>query len=144
MDNEKKTNEYINFFENKDFKNGIRININSPQGALNAIKEIFHNNKPNYIFGLENTKIQQYHVIIHAWREWLVTGKMTNIEYGHREVLKKIFQFHIKPVDHVICFQSYNLDEALLMTRINKRFLNVIIPEVEGLPPQLSIIATYT
>ena len=43
MDNEKKNNNYINLFDNKDLINGIRINIDSTKGALEAIKEIFLN-----------------------------------------------------------------------------------------------------
>ena len=69
---------------------------------------------------------------------------MSKIEYAHRELLKKMFKFHIRSEDHVICFQSYNLDEGLLMARINKKYLNVIIPCVEGIPQRTSIIATYT
>ena len=109
-----------------------------------AIKEIFHNKKPNYVIGLENTKVQDYTTIINAWREWLVTGKMTKVEYKHTELLKKMFKFHIRSEDHVICFQSYNLDEGLLMARINKKYLNVVIPSVDGIPQHTSIIATYT
>jgi hypothetical protein len=145
MNNEEEKANYINFFENKNLKNGIRININSQQGALKAIKEIFTDNKPNYIIGLENQKIEKYEIVIIAWREWLVTGKMTNIKYQHKELLKKMFTFHFKQEDHVICFQSYNLNEALLMTRINKKYLNIIIPKIEGsIPINTSIIATYT
>lgn len=144
MDENKKKMEYINLFENKDIKNGIRININSAQGALKAIKEIFHNKKPNYVFGLENVKVNDYDIIMTSWREWLVTGKMSKVEYAHRELLKKMFNFHIRTEDHVICFQSYNLREALLMCRINKKYINVVIPQVEGVPLNTSIIATYT
>jgi hypothetical protein len=145
MDNEEKKPNYINFFENKNLKNGIRINIHTPEGALKAIKEIFTDNKPNFIFGLENQKIEKYEILIIAWREWLISGKMTNIKYQHKELLNKIFKFHFRQEDHVICFQSYNLDEALLMARINKKFLNIIIPKIEGsIPINTSIIATYT
>jgi len=144
MDNEKKNNNYINLFHNKDLINGIRINIDSTKGALEAIKEIFSNNKPNYAMGLEYVKVESYTLLISSWREWLITGNLTKIPYDKRDVLKKIFKFHSLPADHVICFQSYNLDEGLLMCRINKKFLNIIIPKIEGTPANTSIIATYT
>ena len=59
------------------------------QGALKAIQEIFHNKKPNYVFGLENVKVNDYDIIMTSWREWLISGKMSKVEYAHRELLKK-------------------------------------------------------
>ena len=62
MDNEKKNTDYLNMFDNKDIKNGIRVNINSTDDALQAVKDIFHAKKPNYAIGLEGKKIQNINI----------------------------------------------------------------------------------
>ncbi len=136
-------NDFIDLFKNDKIKDGIRINIKTTEEALNAVKEIFEK-KPNIVYGFEDYKIEKYDEIINQYRNWLITSKF-EASIDKKKLIKQIFEFHYNTTqDHVIAFQSYNLDNALLMCRINKKFLNIVIPKIEGTPINTSIVATYT
>lgn len=132
----------INLFKQPDIENGIRINVDSVGKAINAIKEMFEK-KPNIIYGISDYKITNYREIIFAFRNWLINNKL-NVPLENKQLIKEIFEFHSKITqDHVVAFQSYNLDYALLMCRVNKKFINIEIPKMSGAPECTSIIATY-
>ena len=132
----------INLFKQPNMEDGIRINVNSVDKAINAIKEMFQH-KPNIIYGLDTFKVNNYQEIIAAFRKWLITNEL-NVPIDKKKLIKQIFEFHSKTVqDHVVAFQSYNLDCGLLMCRVNKKFINIEIPKMSGLPSYTSIIATY-
>jgi hypothetical protein len=135
--------KYINLFKNDKIKDGIRINIKNTEEALDAVKEIF-TKKPNIVYSFGEYKIEGYEKIIKEYRNWLITGKY-NISLDKKKLTTEIFKFHYNTVqDHVIAFQSYNLDNALLLCRINKKFINIVIPRIDGIPLNTSIVAIYT
>jgi hypothetical protein len=132
----------INLFKQPDIENGIRINVDSIGKAINAIKEMFEK-KPNIIYGISDYKITNYREIIFAFRNWLINNTL-NVPLENKQLIKQVFEFHSKITqDHVVAFQSYNLDYALLMCRVNKKFINIEIPKMSGVPECTSIIATY-
>tara|TARA_B100000674_G_scaffold331563_1_gene276958 strand:- start:1065 stop:1490 length:426 start_codon:yes stop_codon:yes gene_type:complete len=135
--------KYINLFKETDIIDGIRVNVNSLDKAFAAIKEMFQK-KPNIIYGIEDYKVEKYDEIVSAFRKWLITNEI-NISFDKKKLVKQIFQFHSQTMaDHVVAFQSYNLDTSLLMCRVNKKFINIEIPKISGIPYSTSIIATYS
>ena len=134
---------YFNLFEQKDRIDGVSVNINNIGDAIKAVKKMF-SKPPNIIYGIDYT-VESYKDITTAFRTWLITDEI-NIQYDKKKLIKQIFDFHIKTQqDHIIAFQSYNLEFALLMCKINKKFLNIEIPKIEGGPScGVSFIATYT
>lgn len=136
-------NKNLNLFNQTNIVDGIRINVNSIDKAIGAVKEMFQK-KPNVIYGLDNYKIEEYREIVVAFRKWLIDDSL-NVPIDKKKIIKQIFDFHSKTLqDHVIAFQSYNLDNALLMCRVNKKFINVEIPKITGIPYSTSVIATYS
>lgn len=134
--------KYINLFNPDNIKDGIRFKVDTVDKALIAIKEMFEK-KPNIIYGLENYTITKHEEIVAAYRNWLINNTL-NVPIDKKKIIKQIFEFHFKTVqDHIVAFQSHNLDNALLMCKVNKKFINIEIPKLTGLPTATSIIATY-
>ena len=134
--------KYFNFFEQSDKIDGINVKIDNVGDAIKAIKEMF-DKPPNIVYGIDYT-IDDYKKIVIEFRKWLITNKI-DVPIDKKRLIKQIFEFHFKTTqDHIVAFQSHNLDFALLMCKINKRFLNIEIPKIKGGPNNISFIATYT
>ena len=134
--------KYFNFFEQTDKIDGINVKIDTVGDAIKAVKEMF-TKPPNIVYGIDHT-IDDYKKIIIEFRKWLITNKI-DMPIDKKKLVKQIFEFHFKTTqDHIVAFQSHNLDFALLMCKINKKFLNIEIPKIKGGPANISFIATYT
>lgn len=106
------------------------------------IKKIFVEKKPNTVYGI-NYVISDYRYIVSMWEKFLSTQKII-CPFEYEQILKNIFNFHKSNIDHVIVIQSYNLDNCLLMCKINNNCINILIPKIPFHENEISIIATFT
>lgn len=106
------------------------------------IKKLFCENKPNIIYGFDEY-INNYEWIIELWKKFLF-NKTIILPEKYEKIIKDVFKFHLNKFDHVIIFQSFNLSNALLMCRIEKKYFNIIIPKIPFDRDTCAIIATFT
>ena len=109
---------------------------------LKKIKEIFVEKKPNIVYPIRYI-INDYVSIVKLWKKFTITGKII-CPFEFEDILKNIFIFHNSQINHVIAIQSYNLNNCLLMCKINNKYINIIIPKIPFHENEISIIATFT
>ena len=109
--------------------------------SMKTIKKIFTEREPNIIYGFDNS-IPSYNYMIGLWKKYIKGGNII-LPDKYYKIIIEVFKFHLNKVDHVILFQSYNLDNSLLMCRIKEKFFNVIVPKVH-FKDTVSLISVYT
>ena len=109
---------------------------------LKKVKHIFVEKKPNFVYRLQYN-IKDYNDILNLWKNYMKSKKVI-CPFEYETMLKNIFSFHKMDIDHVIAIQSYNLTNCLLMCKINKEYINLIIPKIPFHENDISIIATFT
>ena len=67
-----------------------------------------------------------------------------NSDFCIAESIKDIFDFHLSNINHVILFYSKNKKNALLMGKIDKKYINIIVPAYTLKEKNVSIISTFT
>lgn len=97
--------------------------------------------KPNLVYKIED-KVQKYEDILNTMFKYKVSNKLP-VKYEKTEI-KDIFDFHLNnTIDSLIMFDSINLDNSFLMSKINNKQYYLKIPKVPN-DTNSSIIAVYT
>ena len=105
------------------------------------IKEIFNIfcNPCNIIYPIKY-EINDYKEVINIWKLYKNEKKIYNNDF----LIKDIFDFHLSNINHVILFYSKNNENALLMSKINNEYINIVIPAYSLRNKGVSIISTFT
>jgi len=105
------------------------------------IKKIFHIfSKPcNMIYPIKY-EINKYKEVIDIWKLYKNKKKIFNNDF----LIKDIFDFHLSNINHVILFYSKNNNNALLMSKIDHNYINLLIPAYNLKEKNISIISTFT
>ena len=105
------------------------------------IKKIFNIfSKPcNMVYPIKY-EINDYKEVIDIWKAYKKEKKI----YNNDLLIKDIFDFHLSNINHVILFYSKNNNNALLMGKIDKEYINLIIPAYSLQNKGISIISTFT
>lgn len=105
------------------------------------IKRIFNIfSKPcNMIYPIKY-EINHYKEVINIWKSYKREKKIYNNDF----LIKDIFDFHLSNTNHVILFYSKNNKNALLMSKIDNEYINLIIPAYSLRNKGVSIISTFT
>lgn len=105
------------------------------------IKEMFNIfSKPCNIVYPIKYEINNYEEVINIWKKY----KNEKIIYNNDLLIKDIFDFHLSNINHVILFYSKNKKNALLMGKIDKKYINIIVPAYTLKEKNVSIISTFT
>ena len=105
------------------------------------IKEMFNIfSKPCNIVYPIKYEINNYIEVINIWKKY----KNEKIIYNNDLLIKDIFDFHLSNIYHVILFYSKNKKNALLMGKIDKQYINMIVPAYTLEEKNVSIISTFT
>ena len=103
---------------------------------LNRIREIF--NHPCNITYKVPFSVNKYRDVLVAWREY---KKNSNLSF-HKTICD-VFEFHDSSCDHIILYWSANMNDCLLMCKVQNKYINIKIPMlIEN--AEESFIATYT
>ena len=114
---------------------------NSMYESIELIKNMIITKSPNIIYKFDET-IPNYNYIIELWKKY-ITGKNLIIPDKYSKIIKEIFKFHLNKINHVIIFQSNNLNTSLIMSRINLKFYNIIVPKIQ-VSNNITFIGVYT
>jgi len=104
---------------------------------LNRIKEIF--NHPCNIIYKVPFSVDNYKDVLFAWREYKKKGRNST----YHKTICDVFDFHNTNCDHIILYWSSNMNDCLLMCKVQNKYINIKIPMlIENV--EESFIATYT
>ena len=103
---------------------------------LNRIREIL--NHPCNIIYKVPFMVNNYKEVLIAWREY---KKNKNLSFN--KTVCDVFDFHTTSCDHIILYWSANMNDCLLMCKVQNKYINIKIPMlIEN--AEESFIATYT
>ena len=68
-----------------------------------------------------------YKEVLDVWLKYKKENKLYLLE-NDKHVVKNIFDFHKKNIDHVILYYSKELLDCLIMCKIDNKYINVKIP----------------
>ena len=103
---------------------------------LSRIKEIL-NHQCNIIYKVP-FMVNNYKEVLIAWREY---KKNKNLSFN--KTVCDVFDFHNTSCDHIILYWSANMNDCLLMCKVQNKYINIKIPMlIEN--AEESFIATYT
>ncbi len=103
---------------------------------LSRIKEIL-NHQCNIIYKVP-FMVNNYKEVLIAWREY---KKNKNLSFN--KTVCDVFDFHTTSCDHIILYWSANMNDCLLMCKVQNKYINIKIPMlIEN--AEESFIATYT
>lgn len=73
-----------------------------------------------------NTKLSvfDYNEVINVWLKYKNENKLYLLE-NDKHVVKTVFDFHKKNIDHVILYYSNELLDCLLMCKIDNKYMNI-------------------
>jgi len=105
------------------------------------IRTIFNifSNPCNIVYPIKY-EINDYKEVIDIWKPYKSGKKIYNNDF----LIKDIFDFHLSNTDHVILFYSKNKINALLMSKIDNEYINLIIPAYSLKNKGVSIVSTFT
>ena len=90
-----------------------------------------------------NISIEDYEVVLKMWLNYKKTGKIY-LKDDDLYLVKSVFDFHKKEIDHIILYFSKELLECLLLCRIDGMYKNILIPADQNiLDIHKSFIAVY-
>ena len=103
---------------------------------LSRIKEIL-NHQCNIIYKVP-FMVNNYKEVLIAWREY-----KKNKSLSFNKTVCDVFDFHTTSCDHIILYWSANMNDCLLMCKVQNKYINIKIPMlIEN--AEDSFIATYT
>ena len=103
---------------------------------LSRIREIL-NHQCNIIYKVP-FMVNNYKEVLIAWREY---KKNKNLSFN--KTVCDVFDFHTTSCDHIILYWSANMNDCLLMCKVQNKYINIKIPMlIEN--AEESFIATYT
>ena len=103
---------------------------------LSRIKEIL--NHPCNIIYKVPFMVNNYKEVLIAWREY-----KKNKSLSFNKTVCDVFDFHNTSCDHIILYWSANMNDCLLMCKVQNKYINIKIPMlIEN--AEESFIATYT
>ena len=103
---------------------------------LSRIKEIL-NHQCNIIYKVP-FMVNNYKEVLIAWREY-----KKNKSLSFNKTVCDVFDFHTTSCDHIILYWSANMNDGLLMCKVQNKYINIKIPMlIEN--AEESFIATYT
>ncbi len=106
----------------------------------NKIKSLIKK-KPNLVYAIDD-KVYRYEDIINTMLKYKSNNKLP-VKY-EKTPIKDVFDFHLtNPIDSVIMFDSINLEQSFIMSKIDKKEYYIKIPKVPN-ETYNSIIAVYT
>ena len=86
--------------------------------------------------------VNNYSKVIEFWNKYKKNRRIS-IDI----ILKNIFDFHLSKNNHVLLYYSTNLDNCLMMCKINEKYINIRAPIQDKFREQFSqkpcFIATY-
>tara|TARA_B100000902_G_C26576984_1_gene559273 strand:+ start:32 stop:364 length:333 start_codon:yes stop_codon:yes gene_type:complete len=94
---------------------------------------------------LYNTKlnVENYEQVINVWLKYKNEKKLY-LDMENRHLIKSIFDFHKKNIDHVILYYSKGMIDSLIMCKINDKYVNIKLPiENNVFSIKKSFIAVY-
>lgn len=90
-----------------------------------------------------NISIENYEQVLKMWLNYKKTGKIY-LKDDDLYLVKSVFDFHKKEIDHIILYFSKELLDCLLLCRINGKYKNILIPAEQNiLDLNKSFIAVY-
>tara|TARA_B100002051_G_C16225148_1_gene387674 strand:+ start:123 stop:452 length:330 start_codon:yes stop_codon:yes gene_type:complete len=103
---------------------------------LSRIREIL-NHQCNIIYKVP-FMVNNYKEVLIAWREY-----KKNKSLSFNKTVCDVFDFHTTSCDHIILYWSANMNDCLLMCKVQNKYINIKIPMlIEN--AEESFIATYT
>ena len=88
--------------------------------------------------------VSNYNDVINVWLQYKNEKKL-NIDEENSYLIKSIFDFHEKNIDHVILYYSKQMLDCLIMCRIDNRYINIQIPSEDKIRNfNKSFIAVYS
>ena len=82
--------------------------------------------------------VNNYKEVLIAWRE-----HKKNKSLSFNKTVCDVFDFHTTSCDHIILYWSANMNDCLLMCKVQNKYINIKIPMlIEN--AEESIIPTYT
>ena len=103
---------------------------------LSRIREIL-NHQCNIIYKVP-FMVNNYKEVLIAWREY-----KKNKSLSFNKSVCDVFDFHTTSCDHIILYWSANMNDCLLMCKVQNKYINIKIPMlIEN--AEESFIATYT
>ena len=87
--------------------------------------------------------VSNYNDVINVWLQYKNEKKL-NIDEENSYLIKSIFDFHEKNIDHVILYYSKHMMDCLIMCKVNEKYMNIQIPTEENIIHlNRSFIAVY-
>tara|TARA_Y100000816_G_scaffold277976_1_gene248714 strand:- start:904 stop:1245 length:342 start_codon:yes stop_codon:yes gene_type:complete len=106
----------------------------------NKIKSLIQK-KPNLVYKIDD-KVQRYEDIVNTMFKYKIKNKLP-VKYEQTPI-KDVFDFHLtNPINSVIMFDSINLEQSFIMSKIDKKEYYIKIPKIPN-HTLSSIIAVYT
>lgn len=103
---------------------------------LSRIREIL-NHQCNIIYKVP-FMVNNYKEVLIAWREY-----KKNKSLSFNKTVCDVFDFHTTSCDHIILYWSANMNDCLLMCKVQNKYINIKIPMLIESANE-SFIATYT
>lgn len=94
---------------------------------------------------LYNTKlnVDNYEEVVNVWLKYKNEKKLY-LDKENIHLIKSIFDFHKKNIDHIILYYSEGMIDSLIMCKINGKYVNIKLPvENNILNIKKSFIAVY-
>ena len=109
---------------------------------LAAIREMIR--KPCNIVWKVPFIVADYNDVLSEWLRYRDSNTLHS-SIADSRLLKEIFTFHSHIRNHIVLYKSRNLNDCLLMCRIDGKYINIVAP-VEGsdVLTNESLVATYT
>jgi len=90
-----------------------------------------------------NLSVKDYNEVINLWLKYKKENKLYLLD-ADKNIIKDIFEFHKKDIDHVILYYSKELLECLIMCKINNKYKNIQMPCYDNIVNyKKSFIAVY-
>ena len=106
-------------------------------GYLTKIKKLLKK-KPVSTFNYP-LETKDYTFVVKMWIKYRKEKRLLIDDHN----IRTVFQFHLSPFDHIICYFSKGTTMALLLCKINGKYINMLIPAESRLVLENSLLATY-
>lgn len=107
---------------------------------LDKIKDMLKNGS-NVLYTTEIEVSSYYNVI----KRWVNFKTFKDLKFENElTLIKDVFKFHRSNLNHIILYYSRNLNNCLLMCRVNAQYINLSIPAFILKDKNESLIATFT
>jgi hypothetical protein len=88
-------------------------------------------------------QVTTYSEVIEQWKKYKKHRHIKIDEINSVWPVAQIFNFHFSKINHVLLYYSANLENCLLMCKINNKYINMIAPMEPLKDIGRNFVATY-